>query len=103
MKTSIETWLKNQMGDDSALINEIYEEYRTTTARLVGELKAALAAHAEFAVTDRIAHTLKGNALMVGDQELFEVVQGMRAQMKDGDFVRASETMPQVEALQKAL
>ena len=79
MKESVKLWLGEQMaGLDDATLGDIYSEYAETAGKLYAELSEKRAAGASFDDVDRVAHTLKGNALMVGDQALFEAVQAWR-------------------------
>ena len=85
MKESVKKWLGEQMaGMDEEMIAGIYAEYGETAVKLYKELCEKRAAGADFETVDRVAHTLKGNALMVGDQALFEAVQAWRAAIKEG-------------------
>lgn len=95
MKPSVKSWLDEQMaGIDQETIAEIYAEYKATANKLHSELVEKVATSAEFEVVDRIAHTLKGNAAMVGDQALFDAVQGWRAAMANGDKAAADKFWP---------
>lgn len=97
MKSCVEKWLKEQMpGMDEGTLGEIYAEYGATARKLLEELQAKSAAGEPFAVVDKVAHTLKGNALMVGDNALFEVVQAWRAALKDADAAKCGELMPEI-------
>lgn len=82
MKPCIETWLREQFGDDAEMIGEIYAEYRATLARLTDELDAALAA-GDRAATDRALHTVKGSALMVGDGPVADIAIAARSQLDE--------------------
>lgn len=104
MKESSRKWLEEQMaGMDASVIDEIYAEYSRTAPALYAELEEKRAAGEAFAVLDRIAHTLKGNAAMVGDTALFEVVQKWRETMAKGDQAAADEIWlaigPEVRAI----
>lgn len=67
MKECVKNWLTEQFGDADDVITEVWNEYIGTTTDRIAEARAALAA-ADFPQLDAIAHKLKGNALMVGDQ-----------------------------------
>lgn len=69
MKACVKNWLEEQMpGMEPEMYTSIYEEYMTTAKKLVGEIAAI----------DRAAHTLKGNAMMVGDQPMADVAIALR-------------------------
>lgn len=67
MKEDVKTWLAEQFGDDEETIAAVWAEYLSASEAKVADARAALAA-ADFPLLDRVAHTMKGNALMVGDQ-----------------------------------
>lgn len=100
MKESVEKWLKEQMPDEGAdILQGIYEEYQSTAANLLAELKTQFATNVPFEIVDKTAHTMKGNALMVGDVELFEVVQEWRGNLKLGKRAECEEALPKIEQL----
>ena len=104
MKPSVEKWLKEQMPEEAPeILQEIYAEYQATALRLLDDLKTKFKAEEEFGVIDKIAHTLKGNALMVGDVELFEVVQAWRGDLKEGKRDLCLTALPAIEKLVRAL
>ena len=84
MKESVRKWLGEQMAGMDDMFADIYAEYAESAKRLYGELSAKRSEGADFETVDRIAHTLKGNALMVGDQALFEAVQAWREAIRNG-------------------
>lgn len=69
MKECIVKWLTEQFGDDDNLIAEVYAEYKNTLAQHLGELAEARVA-GDAVKIDRILHTIKGSAAMVGDTEV---------------------------------
>ena len=74
MKACIKQWLNEQMpGAGDEMFAEIYNEYVETAKRLVGEIAAI----------DKAAHTLKGNALMVGDQPMADAAITIRAKITE--------------------
>ena len=104
MKDCIKAFFEDQMpGVDDDTLNSIYADYRTMATELYAELAAKRAEGAAFEVVDRLAHTLKGNALQVGDEPLFEAVQAWRAALKEGDKAQVESLWPQIGALVGAL
>jgi|GEM_PF-5773628 len=89
--------------EDPEILQEIYEEYKGTASGLLEELKTKFNANDPFDVVDKTAHTLKGNALMVGDQELFDIVQAWRGNLKDGKRDECANALPAIEQLVLAL
>lgn len=68
MKECCKKYLDEQFGDDD-VVKEIYDEYVASAKEKIAEAGAALAA-GDWTTLDRVAHTLKGNALAAGDEEL---------------------------------
>lgn len=74
MKDCIRQWMGEQMADfDDTIREQLYQEYVTTAKRLVGEISAI----------DAAAHTLKGNAMMIGDQPMAEAAIALRAKITE--------------------
>ena len=98
MKEICEKYLNSQFGGDADVVNEIYGEYASSSRTKADEASAALSA-GDWQSLDRIAHTVKGNALAVGDVEMSETAISLRqaAVLKD-----AAEAAPLVERI-KAL
>lgn len=88
MKDSIRKWLTEQFGAEEELIQGIYLEYVSSSVTKAAELETALAS-ANWEQVDRIAHTLKGNALMTGDQEVADTAIALRAASKASDMAAA--------------
>ena len=61
MKECCRKYLDEQFGDDD-VVKEIYDEYASSAHEKIAEAGAALAA-GDWTTLDRVAHTLKGNAL----------------------------------------
>ncbi len=68
MKECCRKYLDEQFGDDD-VVKEIYDEYASSAHEKIAEAGAALAA-GDWTTLDRVAHTLKGNALAAGDEDL---------------------------------
>ena len=77
MKDSCESYLREQFGDDADVIGEIYGEYVSSRGEKIGEADSALAA-SEWDRLDKVAHTVKGNALATGDGEMAEAAIALR-------------------------
>ena len=96
MKECIKEWLLKQMPEmDDDTLGAIYE--------LWGDLKANVSSGGDPVAADRLAHTLKGSAATVGDNAVFEVVQGWREAVKAGDTARAGELWVKIEPLIEAI
>ena len=59
------------------MVAEIYGEYVSSIGEKIGEVDAALAAY-HWPRMDKIAHTVKGNALAAGDSEMAETAISLR-------------------------
>lgn len=97
MKESVRTWLLQQFGDED-VAREIYDEYRRSTAPKFQEAAAALAA-GDCPSLDRIAHALKGNALMIADQEALDAALALRDAAKAGDASAAETALARARAV----
>ena len=92
MKECCRKYLTEQFGDDTEVVDAIYAEYVSSIGAKMAEADAALAAGAWDAL-DRAAHTIKGNALAAGDQ-----------QMADGDpRIKAEGLIADLKALAEQL
>ena len=91
MKDCVKKWLTEQFGDDETIIADVFAEYVRATPEAISQADQAFAA-ADFPELDRIAHTLKGNALMIGDQESADAAILLRdaAKALDADGCRAA-------------
>lgn len=89
MKECCKKYLDEQFGDDG-VVKEIYDEYAVSAHEKIAEAGAALAA-GDWTLLDRVAHTLKGNALAAGDEELANTAIELRkaATLKDASGAAA--------------
>lgn len=102
MKECCSTYLNEQFGGDADIVNEIYAEYSASAKQKVVDAEAALSA-GQWDALDKIAHTIKGNALAAGDNETAQVGIDLRraAQLKDATV--ASPLVEQLKVLTAAL
>ena len=100
MKDDVRQWLNDQFGGDEETIAAVWEEYLGSAAEKIAEGRAALAA-SDFPLLDRIAHTLKGNALMVGDQTSAMAGIALRDAAKASDPTAAAKALDNLEALDR--
>lgn len=98
MKESCRAFLNDQFGGDEDIVKEIYAEY-TASAKEKTEELAAVTAQEDWEAMDRVAHTLKGNALVAGDQETADVAIAMRGASKLQDRAQADELVARLRAL----
>lgn len=99
MKECISNWLKAQFGDDEPVIAEVYAEYRRTLARLLDELAEARTT-GNPAVVDRVLHTIKGSAAIVGDTPVSTLAQESRTVT---DFSKLAEVERRMRTMMEEL
>ena len=77
MKECCRVYLDEQFGGDADVVGEIYGEYVSSVGEKLGEADAARAAE-DWGQLDRVAHTIKGNALTAGDGAMAEAAIALR-------------------------
>lgn len=77
MKACVEKWLTEQFCGDAGLVSAVYDEYRQTLSRLLEELAAARQG-GQAKPLDKVLHTIKGSAAMVGDVEVSQLAAQAR-------------------------
>lgn len=92
MRECVKEWLMEQFGGAEAAVKEVWAEYLSSTAERIAEARTALAAD-DFPELDSVAHRLKGNALMVGDQPLAMAAVALRDAAKASDPVAAAKAI----------
>ena len=102
MKECCRTHLNEQIGDDAAVVDAIYAEYVTSIGDKIGEADAALAAGA-WDTLDRVAHTIKGNSLAVGDQQMADAAIALRSAAKLQERDQTAQLIADMKALAKQL
>ena len=81
MKDCCKAYLDEQFGGDADIENEIYGEYVASIGGKIAEAEETLAAE-NWDALDKVFHTIKGNGLMVGDQEMADTAIALRCQAK---------------------
>ena len=102
MKQCCEKYLNEQFGNDAEVVNAIYAEYVSSVNVKAAEADAALAAGAWDAL-DKVAHTIKGNSLAVGDQQMADTAIELRNAAKLQDRDQAERLIADLRALEKQL
>ena len=69
MKASCEAYLNEQFAGDTVQMNEIYGLYVESIEEKLAEADKRIAA-SDWIGLDRVAHTIKGNALATGDSDM---------------------------------
>lgn len=98
MKECCKTYLEDQFGGDADVMAEIYSEYVSSIQEKIVETEAALAA-SDWALLDRTAHTMKGNALAAGDAEMADTAISLRKAAALGDAGMAAPLVERIKVL----
>jgi len=102
MKECCATYLNEQFGGEADIVNEIYAEYSASAKAKTEDAAAALAA-GQWDALDKIAHTIKGNALAAGDNETAQVGIDLRRVAQLNDAAAAGPLVERLRALTAAL
>jgi len=102
MKECCRVYLDEQFGGDADVIAEIYGEYVSSIEAKLAEADAARAA-LEWDKLDKVAHTVKGNALAAGDGEMAETAISLRKACALKDAAEAGALIARLRELQKGL
>ena len=102
MKACCETYLNGQFAGEREIIDEIYSEYVKSIDEKLTEAEQALAARS-WGALDRAAHTIKGNALAVGDTEMAETAIELRTCSQLSDVERSAELIAMLRGFSTTL
>ncbi len=102
MKECCRKYLTEQFGNDTEVVDAIYAEYVSSIGAKMAEADAALAAGA-WDVLDRAAHTVKGNALAAGDQQMADAAIALRNAAKLQERDQAGRLIADLRALEEQL
>ncbi len=102
MKACCTTYLNEQFGGDAAVMGEIYREYVDSIREKQQEAVKDLAA-GEWSLLDRVAHTIKGNALATGDNEMAQVAINLRSAAQLQDREQAATLITRIQMLSEQL
>ena len=102
MKECCKNYLNEQFGDDADVVNEIYGEYVSSVRVKVMEATTALTGSA-WQQLDRVAHTVKGNALAAGDNEMADAAIQLRKVTQLQDAAQAGELIGRMQELSELL
>ena len=102
MKECCKTYLNEQFGDDTDVVNEIYGEYVSSVRVKIMEATTALTGSA-WQQLDRVAHTVKGNALAAGDNEMADAAIQLRKVTQLQDAAQAGELIGRMQELSELL
>ena len=102
MKECCRKYLTEQFEGDAEVVDAIYAKYVTSIGTKVAEADAALAAGAWDAL-DKAAHTIKGNALAAGDQQMADTAIALRSAAKQQNRDEAERLIADMKSLAKQL
>ena len=98
MKECCAKYLDEQFGGDADVMGEIYSEYVSSVGVKLAEADTALAA-GDWSLLDRVAHTVKGNALAAGDAEMAETAITLRKAAALSDAAEAASLIAKLREL----
>ena len=102
MKECCRKYLTEQFGNDTEVVDAIYAEYVSSIGAKMAEADAALAA-GSWDVLDRAAHTVKGNALAAGDQQMADTAIALRNAAKQQNRDEAERLIADLKSLAEQL
>ena len=102
MKECCRVYLDEQFGGDADVIGEIYGEYVSSLKEKLQEADATCAA-LEWDKLDKVAHTIKGNALATGDNVMAETAIALRKACALKDESEADALIAKLRELEKEL
>ena len=102
MKECCRSYMEAEFGGDQDVIAEIYAEYAKSVKEKAAEAAGALAA-AQWDALDKVAHTVKGNALAAGDGETAEAAIALRNAAKLQDAALAGGCLAKLGELAAGL
>lgn len=102
MKSCCREYLSKQFPGDDGVVEEIYAEYCSSMEEKLTEMTQTLA-KADWEVLDRLAHTVKGNSLWVGDTEMAEVAIELRGAAKTSDTAKAESCIARLRKIAAGL
>ena len=102
MKECCVAYLSEQFGNNAELVKEIYDEYASSMRVKVSEAENALAA-GEWTQLDRVAHTIKGNALTAGDNEMAQVAIELRSTSQLHDHEQSAALISRLREFEELL
>ena len=102
MKPCCKQYLDEQFGGDAGIVNEIYAEYVLSMKEKAQDAVVALAS-ASWDALDRVAHTIKGNALSACDNDMAQLGIELRQAAKLQDSSHASSLVEGIKAMVQEL
>ncbi len=102
MKESCRQFLNEQFDGDAEVMEAIYAEYTESIRAKLAEAEQAFA-NRDWTALDVVAHTIKGNALVAGDNETAEAAIALRSAAKLNEEAQVQELCGRLRQLAGAL
>ena len=97
-KAEILDGMKEMLGDDEDLLNDIYQEYLTEAKKIFSEARVALAAKDTMEMR-RAAHTLKGCSANIGAEAIRALSYDWQLAAQNAEFEKFDAYSKQLEAM----
>ena len=94
--------LRDTVGGDQNLVNSIVENFVSETSNFLDAIEAAVAAN-DLPTIERLAHSLKGNARLFGDETLADLASKLETSAKDENNTTVQELIAPTEDARLAL
>ena len=102
MKECCKKYLDEQFGGDADVVAEIYAEYVSSIKEKLDDARQVLAA-GDWTRLDRVAHTIKGNALAAGDAEMAGTAIELRKTAALADSTQSAALVKRLGMLSEGL
>ena len=94
--------LRDTVGGDQNLVNSIVENFVSETSNFLDAIEAAITAN-DLPTIERLAHSLKGNARLFGDETLADLASKLETSAKDENNTTVQELIAPTEDARLAL
>ena len=94
--------LRDTVGGDQNLVNSIVENFVSETSNFLDAIEAAITAN-DLPTIERLAHSLKGNARLFGDEILADLASKLETSAKDENNTTVQELIAPTEDARLAL
>ena len=98
MKACCEAYLNEQFSGDKDLMDEIYGLYVASVNEKLAEANQMIE-DADWAALDRLAHTIKGNALATGDGDIVDTAIELRSAAQLHEREQSAELVRRLKVL----
>lgn len=102
MKACCEAYLNEQFAGDKDLMDEIYGLYVESVNEKLAEANQVIE-DADWAELDRLAHTIKGNALATGDGDMVKTAIELRSAAQLHEREQSEDLVQRLKVLAREL